>query len=120
MEKFWINAAGNKDKARKLIKAYYERVEEANKEYTTFAEGWMSDRGLIYIIYGKPNIVYRKLNSEIWVYGEESSILSTNFAFDKIDNPYSNNYYRLQRNGAYKHGWYRAVESWRNGRIYSY
>lgn len=55
--------------------AYLKRVSEANKTYTeAYKEGWKTDRGRIYIIYGKPDDVERfpfqadRKSYEIWKY----------------------------------------------------
>lgn len=117
LDNFWIKIGGSKDRARDLIKEYYSRVENSNNYFTSYTEGWKTDRGIIYIIFGAPNTVYQNEYNEIWIYGEESNITSMNFLFHKVDNPISNNDYRLKRSIVHKNGWYRAVENWRNGRI---
>jgi GWxTD domain-containing protein len=55
--------------------AYMKRVNEANKFYKeAYTEGWKTDRGRIYIIYGKPDDVERypfesqNKSYEIWKY----------------------------------------------------
>jgi GWxTD domain-containing protein len=118
IESFWIDWAGNKDRARKCIKAFYGGVRESNIHFSSHVEGWKSDRGLIYIIYGKPNKVYRTEVSESWIYGEENNPLSITFDFIKVNNPFTDNDYRLNRDEMYKPSWYRSVNAWRDGRIY--
>lgn len=119
VEKFWLDCAGSKDKARELINLYYGRVEEANRFFTSYVEGWKTDRGLIHIVYGKPNIIYKSPNSETWIYGEDRNVMSLSFTFVKVINPFTENDYRLERDENFKASWYRAIESWRNGRIYA-
>lgn len=119
VEKFWLDCAGSKNKARELIDLYYGRVEEANAFFTSYVEGWKTDRGLIHIVYGKPNIIYRSPNSETWIYGEDRNVMSLSFTFVKVINPFTDNDYRLERDENFKASWYRAIESWRNGRIYA-
>lgn len=119
MEKFWIDCAGSKDRAREMIRTYYNRVEESNEFFTSYLEGWKTDRGLIHIVYGKPNIVYKGPNSETWIYGEDNNAMSLSFTFIKVINPFTENDFRLKRDENYKASWYRAIESWRNGRIYA-
>jgi len=119
LETFWVNCAGNKDKAKELISIYYGRVEEANRFFTSYVEGWKTDRGLIHIVYGKPNIIYRNPTSETWIYGEDKNMMSLSFTFIKVINPFTDNDFRLSRDENYKSSWYRSIESWRNGRIYA-
>ncbi len=118
LENTWIKWAGSKDRARKSIKAYYKRVESANQLFSSHVEGWKSDRGLVYIVYGKPNKVYRTDKVETWIYGEENNPLSITFHFVKVINPFTDNDYRLNREEFYKPSWYRSVNAWRDGRIY--
>ena len=118
LENMWLSWAGSRDRARKSISAYYKRVERANKYFSSHVEGWKSDRGIIYIVYGKPNKVYRTDNLETWIYGEENNPLSVTFYFLKVINPFTDNDYRLNREEIYKPSWYRSVNAWRDGRIY--
>jgi GWxTD domain-containing protein len=117
-ENFWITKSGDKNYARKAINEYYKRVFDANLEYTSTCEGWRTDRGMVFIIFGKPSHVERQMNREIWFYKVEmNSTLA--FTFNKVDNPYSENDYRLDRELKYKPQWYRAVENWRKGIPYN-
>ncbi len=118
MEKYWVDWAGDRNRARKNIKTYYARVETANRFFSSHLEGWMSDRGLVYIIYGEPDKIYKTGQLETWIYGEERNPLSITFRFIKVDNPFTENDYRLNREDYYKPSWYRSIESWRNGRVY--
>ena len=118
LENTWIAWTGSRDRARKAIKAYYLRVENSNSYFSSHVEGWKSDRGIIYIVYGKPNKVYRTDQVETWIYGEESNPLSVTFHFIKVINPFTDNDYRLNREELYKPSWYRSVNAWRDGRIY--
>jgi GWxTD domain-containing protein len=118
VEKFWLNAGGSPDRAKELIKKYYGRVYQANLYFTSYKEGWKTDRGMIFLIFGLPNIVNRTSSSEVWIYGEENNMMSLNFTFYKVTNPFTANDYILDRSIIYKNIWYRGVESWRQGRIY--
>jgi GWxTD domain-containing protein len=117
VEKFWIDAAGSRDRAREAINAYYSRVESANRHFSSWTEGWKTDRGLVHIIFGTPNTIRKTATSEVWTYGEESNLMSLTFLFEKRIGPYSDNDLVLRRDGVFKTAWYRNVESWRNGRI---
>ena len=117
-EKFWIDRAGSKEKARIAIREYFKRVFDANGEYTSVKEGWKTDRGMISIIFGKPWKTEKNLNRETWIYRTAFNS-SLSFIFEKVDNPYTNNDYRLVRDLRYKPQWYNAVENWRNGRPFN-
>lgn len=119
IDDFWIDLAGNPSRAKELIKKFYGRVEDSNRFFTSYLEGWKSDRGMIYMVYGPPNIIYKNSNSETWVYGEENNMMSLNFTFYKLGNPFSDEDYQLSRSVIYKSSWYRAVDTWRTGRVFT-
>lgn len=119
IDDFWIRKAGNAQRARDMIREYYERVESANRFFSSYHEGWKTDRGILYIIYGPPNKVYRSSAGEAWVYGNESSGLSYYFNFIRLDNPFSDNDFELERSPQYRYGWGQAIEAWRRGHIYN-
>lgn len=118
MDEFWLKTAGNSERAAEIIKEYFSRVEIANKKFTSYTQGWQTDRGLIYIIYGPPGSVLKTENKEVWTYSEKSNILSIQFNFIRIDNAYSQNDYIMARSNSYKSSWYRSIDSWRQGRLF--
>lgn len=120
MEQFWTGAAGSRERAREAIAAYYGRVESANRHFTSYTEGWKTDRGLVHIIFGTPTTIRKDDRSETWIYGDETNLMSLVFAFHKREEPFSDNDLVLQRDPQLKTAWYRNVESWRNGRILQY
>jgi len=117
-ERFWLSISSNPERAKLAIKAYYTRVQNANKFFSTHVPGWKTDRGLIYIVYEPPNLIYKKPGSESWIYGEEDNMLSINFAFYKVKNSFTENDFVLSRSAILKNSWYRAVDTWRQGRIF--
>jgi len=119
LDNFWLDNAGNASRAREVLKFYYNRVQDANNFFSSYVEGWKTDRGLIYIIYGPPNAVYKLTDGEVWTYGEENNIKSLNFTFSKVVNPFTDNDYSLIRSPAYKDSWYVAVDTWRQGRVFT-
>lgn len=119
VDEFWLTTSKEPEKAKKLVKGFYSRVQNANYFFSSYKEGWKTDRGVIYIVFGPPSIVYRNLTGESWTYGEESNYRSLTFNFSLIDNPFTNNDYTLERTTVYKNPWYRAVDSWRQGKVAS-
>lgn len=118
IDKFWLDIAGSNERAKELIKKYYGRVQEANKLFSSFQEGWKTDRGMIYIVFGAPNQVTKRKNGEVWTYGEVGNPRSIVFSFIKVINPFTDNDYYLERSEIFKAPWYEAVDMWRQGRIY--
>lgn len=118
VDNYWLKKCGTASRGRDIIKAYYNRVQDANKHFTSYLEGWATDRGMIYIVFGKPGVINKTSTSESWIYGAESNMMALRFDFDKVDNPFTDNDYKLQRNISFRSNWYRAVDSWRSGRMY--
>lgn len=114
VDQFWLDKSGNPDRAKEMIRRYYNRVVDANRYFTSYHEGWKTDRGMIYIVYGPPNLVYRNPETETWIYGEDRNVLSITFVFNRVENPFTDNDYSLSRTQEYKNTWYTAVDSWRN------
>ncbi len=112
-DSFWLVNTGHPNRARQLISRYYNRVQEANNMFSSFLEGWKTDRGMVYIVLGPPNYVYRATNTENWVYGEAGNPGSLRFSFIRVNNPFTNNDYNLYRNPMFKETWYNSVENWR-------
>lgn len=113
VEKFWVKISGDKNRAQNMIKLYYNRVQNANINFTSDKEGWKTDRGMIFIIYGAPDIVYRDSEMETWVYGSHKSSKSIKFDFYRIENPFTENVYLLNRSQKYAYSWNNAIEVWR-------
>jgi GWxTD domain-containing protein len=113
VDDFWLKTARSPERARILIQKYYSNVEEANKYFTSYLEGWKTDRGLIYIIFGRPDYVYRANDSEDWIYGEPENRSSLRYTFVRVNNHFTDNDYMLLRSTTFKESWFVTVQSWR-------
>jgi GWxTD domain-containing protein len=129
LDDFWIKCGGNVEKARELIRIYYTRVFYSNYYFTSYKEGWLSERGMIYIIYGPPDKVYKTDEGESWGYrkpkiksswGGRYSVSDDYlfFVFKKRANLYSDNDYYLSRNETLVTLWDQAILSWRKGIVF--
>ncbi len=57
---FWKKKDPNPNTTRnEKMDEYYERVEYANKHFKHYTEGWRTDMGMVYIIFGPPSNVDR-------------------------------------------------------------
>jgi GWxTD domain-containing protein len=115
---FWKDCGGSEEKAKELISIFFRRVNTANTYFSTTVPGWRTDRGMIYIIYGKPTRVENIGFSERWVYGDETIPGSFSFLFRYKKDNFSNNVLILQRDGLYRNSWEQAVNTWRQGRVF--
>jgi len=117
VEKFWLNTTNyDKEKARGIIQKYYARVQSANKQFTSYTEGWRTDRGMIYLIYGKPKSIYKAEYYEAWTYNEATNLNVYTFSFIKTMNPFTDNDYKLDRSIIYRQEWFLSVDDWRTGK----
>jgi GWxTD domain-containing protein len=129
LDEFWIKCGGNIDKARELIRIYYTRAQYSNYYFSSYKEGWRSERGMIYIIYGPPDKVYKTADGESWGYKKPSvrskwgGRFSTSesylyFTFKKRANVFSDNDYYLSRSESLVTYWDRAIANWRKGIVF--
>lgn len=115
-EQYWINMVKIPSLATSTVRMYYDRVEAANYLFTNFEEGWKSDMGLIYIIYGPPNDVYKSEEIIDWVYNRDLTMPVVRFSFYKVKNVFTEQHYSLLRKKSYDKNWFKSVELWRNGK----
>lgn len=117
-DKYWLGLmTGNEEVARRAIRAYFNRVEEANNLFTTYKEGWKTDKGMIYIVLGPPDRVQRSRDREVWVYNRRANVSEINFTFNRKPNQFVDDHYELVRYAEYQPVWYPIVEAWRTGAI---
>jgi GWxTD domain-containing protein len=117
LDNYWLNIMqGNQATAKRTIKAFYQRVEQANKLFTTYKEGWKTDKGMVYIIMGDPVKITRSKDKEVWTYSPPQ-VSEINFTFTKRSNQFADDHYELQRYAEYQSIWFPTVERWRNGDV---
>ena len=119
VDNFWLNTTGDMDAARELIRVYYNRVLFSNLYFSSYKEGWKTDRGMIYIVFGPPDILDKMPDKEVWKYLTRRSGAPVEFIFDRKDNPFTYNNYELDRRTGSTSLWAEAVRTWRRGKIYS-
>ena len=129
LDDFWIKCGGNVDKARELIRIFYTRVLYSNYYFTSYKDGWRSERGMIYIIYGPPDKVYKTADGESWGYkkpvikskwGGRYTVTDSYlfFNFKKRENIFSDNDFYLSRSETLVTFWDKAIASWRKGIVF--
>ncbi len=112
LDDFWLARGETKQKSRELIKTYYNRVQSSNLFFTTFKEGWKTDKGLIYIIFGQPDRVQKSYNQEYWYYSSTSRRDATEFFFIK-----KNGQYIMNRSPFMEYYWKAQIYEWRKGLV---
>ncbi len=118
IDEFWLNASGNIQRARELIRVYFNRVYFANYYFTTTTEGWKTDRGMVYVIYGPPDDLNKSFSTETWIYRLPKSERRMLFEFERQDHPLSVEHFVLAREKNSNTLWRQAIQTWRSGKVY--
>ena len=116
VDKFWLNIAqGNQKLAKDLIRRYYGRVTAANYLFAAHKAGWLTDRGLLYVVLGPPPSVRRLFSGEErWFYSDGGlNGGPITYTFRPRPSTFAPDYYELVRRPEYELLWYAAVEKWR-------
>jgi GWxTD domain-containing protein len=118
LDMYFLNVAkGNQVLAKQLVKTYYKRVAEANKLFSTYKEGWKTDKGMVFVIMGPPSRVQRNRQREVWLYAQNSNNSEIIFTFYRKSNAFTDQNYELVRYPEYSSFWYPFVEAWRTGNV---
>ncbi|MFW5699722.1 MAG: GWxTD domain-containing protein [Bacteroidota bacterium] len=118
IDNFWLDKTNNVERARELIRIYYNRVYFANYYFTNYIEGWKTDQGMIYIIYGPPDSIEKDVDKERWIYYKKNTTSPISFTFRRTPNRFSDMVFTLQRSESYNISWRQAVDSWRDGEVF--
>lgn len=110
-----LGILGNTERAKIFMRNYFQRVEQANRMFTSYKEGWKTDRGMIYIIFGPPEEAYLLGNREIWEYNNTN--FKGRFIFTRSATLFDPNNFVLIREGSLRDKWYSMVDLWRKARF---
>jgi GWxTD domain-containing protein len=118
---FWLSLIPDPKRAAAVMRAYFGRVEEASRMFSSYKEGWRTDRGMVYVVFGPPERVEKHLETEIWYYSLPGSSESISFEFRRVYFVHESltiEDFLLRRNVLYESIWERMVEKWRDGDFY--
>ncbi|PAP77474.1 GWxTD domain-containing protein [Rubrivirga marina] len=117
-DRFWGEEMDDRRLAAATVRAYYERVEEANRLFATYKDGWKTDPGMLYVLLGAPRYVEATPTGERWSYaigGGQPSV----FVFERTAGRiYENAPFRvltLERSRVYHDLFRRLQRQWRTG-----
>lgn len=115
-DRFWLRLAGSPEAATNVIRQYYTRVEQANLLFSAYKEGWKTDKGMVYIVFGPPGYIDRTYRAESWDYdnGYRFTFRTTNPL--RVDEP--TRVWVLDRNIGYEGIWTKTVDLLRSGKAY--
>jgi GWxTD domain-containing protein len=110
-----LGITNDTDRARKLMRSYFRRVELANQYFTSYKEGWKTDRGMIFIIFGLPEEVFKFSDREVWSY--KNDLYKVTFSFARSSSIFDPENYVLIREKKYQETWYEVIDLWRSARF---
>ena len=120
IDSYWLNNIRNAPKAKRILQLYYERVEQANIQFSNYKEGWKTDPGMIYILFGPPLYIDSGFGEMTWFYEFDSGTRTPSIFFE--DKRYGNTKfpfenYILRRSSDLFNLQYRQIQAWRDGSI---
>lgn len=113
LDKVILDITRDKERAKNFMRSYFRRVELANLYFSSYKDGWKTDRGMVYTIFGMPDEVSRNAGSEVWFY----KTYRTRLTFVKSGSVYNPENYALLRDKRFMEPWFTAVDLWRKSRF---
>ncbi|MBC7448667.1 MAG: GWxTD domain-containing protein, partial [Hymenobacteraceae bacterium] len=77
--------------------------------------GWMTDRGLLWIVFGPPPRVEPTPDGEDWVYKDVADAGGARFRFRRRPTLFAPGQLELRRERGFETVWYAATAQWRKG-----
>ena len=63
-EDFWKKIDPTPQTLRnEALEEYYTRIDYSNKNFKSYSEGWLTDKGHVYIVFGAPNAIDKGTSS---------------------------------------------------------
>ncbi|GAB5535638.1 MAG: hypothetical protein Rubg2KO_18870 [Rubricoccaceae bacterium] len=118
-DRFWGDRIPDRRLAASTVRAYAERVEAANRRFSNQKEGWKTDRGMAYVLFGPPQRVEQAFRTERWIYtsGPVSGLALEFEATPDLPDGWPHEVWVLRRGPAYDVAWQRARRAWRRGDV---
>lgn len=120
VDSFWLKNIQNTTIARNVISLFYTRVEEANKRFSCYKEGWKTDMGMMLILFGPPWMVEFELQQYIWHYGYSRQDRTLIFIFDELRPSGKRHGFKtwaLQRRPYYAQLYNSKIQDWLDGTV---
>ena len=112
-DKVILDITRDKERAKNFMRSYFRRVELANQCFSSYKEGWKTDRGMIFLIYGTPDEVIKTDQNETWNYKSPKQ----SFTFVKTGSVYDPDYVVLIRDRRFTETWFNTIDLWRKSRF---
>jgi GWxTD domain-containing protein len=119
VDDFWLNRNSSMERSRELIRIYYNRVVYSNIYFTSDREGWRTDRGMVYVLFGPPDRMLDVGSYQIWYYISSRRNKVIQFKFLRKPTIYTNDHFIWEKDFETMGYWNEAVRTWRKGTIFS-
>ncbi len=120
VDDFWLERTSSMDRSRELIRVYYNRVLYSNLYFIADREGWKTDQGMIYILFGPPDRIRDTGNEQQWYYISRKQQKIIRFTFQRKPGQFSNQELEWKKTTETLQYWSAAVSSWRSGKVYTF
>ena len=119
VDDYWLRIGNSIEKSRELIRIYYNRVIYSNLYFTSNKEGWKTDQGMIFILFGPPNRIQMTGSGESWYYYAKRKSKTVEFKFQREQDAFSDQNMMWKRSTDSQMYLNEAIRSWRGGKVYS-
>lgn len=119
VDEFWLKIGNNVEKSRELIRIYYNRVIYSNLYFTSNKEGWKTDQGMIFILFGPPSRIQMTGSGERWYYYARRKSKTIEFQFNRQPDAFAHQHLVWNKTSETQMYWNEAVRTWKNGKVYS-
>jgi len=119
VDNFWLKMGNKVDKSRELIRIYYNRVVYSNLYFSSNKEGWKTDQGMIFILFGPPSRIQMTGKGESWFYFENRRSKVVEFKFERGHDAFSDQNMIWKKTTDSQMFRNEAIRSWRSGKVYS-
>ena len=119
VDNFWLRLGNSVEKSRELIRIYYNRVVYSNLYFSSNKEGWKTDQGMIFILFGPPARIQMTSRGESWYYFAKRRTKVVEFKFMREQDAFSDQNMMWQKTPESQSFRNEAIRSWRSGKVYS-
>ena len=119
VDDYWLKLGKSVEKSRELIRIYYNRVIYSNLYFSSNKEGWKTDQGMVFILFGPPNRIQMTGSGESWYYYAKRKSKTVEYKFQREQDAFSDQNMIWQRSTDSQMYLNEAIRSWRNGKVYS-
>jgi len=119
VDDYWLRLGKSVEKSRELIRIYYNRVIYSNLYFSSNKEGWKTDQGMIFILFGPPSRIQMTGSGESWYYWAKRKSKTVEYKFQREQDAFSDQNMIWQRSTDSQMYLNEAIRSWKNGKVYS-